>query len=60
MEDPELNLAFRDKIFGMLDDISGNLASIRKQLDRFKSNNDGTVDKQIKDQMAANFRQAAR
>jgi t-SNARE complex subunit (syntaxin) len=56
LEDAEVNLGFRDKARGMLDDIEAGLVSIRQQLERFVSNNDGTIDKQTKEQIAVHFR----
>lgn len=53
--DPEVNLGFRSKVQGMLQDLEETMKAIRILLERFASNNDGSTDNQLKGQIASHF-----
>lgn len=54
-----MNLDFRNKMTSLLKELSINLEKIRQQRDRFKSNNDGNMDRQIKEMIAFFFNKSS-
>lgn len=55
IKDSDFNLDFRSKIVELINDFSNNIAKIEIQKNRFKINNDGDMDQQIKEMITLHF-----